>query len=292
MKSPHLDDESLSAALDNFSTTPDEEAHLAGCPDCQARLVELASVARAVAAPVPARSRDEAEGAIQRALAATPASAAPTGATGATGATEPVDLAHRRPLRRWLGAAAAVAAAVVLVGGLTIGLTRGGKSSRTVASRSASAPSRPEPAEAAGPGVSGELNAGGGPTAAIGRDLGDQSDPKELAALITARLAGGPDAANDSGAALPRTATPPPGPPAPNTPGVPSSGEPSACLPSAAGAAGLPNMPLSAIRLIAPLRWRGQPALAFVFERQRPATGRIGLVVGTSGCTILSRLPM
>src|SRR6516165_10060007 len=112
MNGSHLDDESLSAALDNISGTPEDETHLAGCRHCQARLEELAGVAQAVAAPVPARSRDEVDAAIQRALAATPASPA------ATEATKPVDLGHRRPLRRWIGAAAAVAAAAVLVAGL------------------------------------------------------------------------------------------------------------------------------------------------------------------------------
>ena len=275
MNGSHLDDESLSAALDNISGTPEDEAHLAGCRHCQARLEELAGTAQAVAAPVPARSRDEVDTAIHRALAAAPASPA------LTGATEAVDLARRSPVRRWVGAAAAVAAAAVLVAGLAIGLTRGGKSSRTVASASGPASSRLEPPGAARP------------TEAIGRDLGDQSDPKALAALLAARLGGEPDAATGPASAFSPTTTPPlPGVPAPNTPGLPSSGEQSTCLSSAVRAAGLPTVGLDAIRMIAPLRWRGQPALAFVFERQPPANGKVGLVMATSGCTLLTRLPM
>jgi hypothetical protein len=274
MNGPHLDDESLSAALDNISGTPDDEAHLAGCRQCQARLGELASTAQAVAAPVPARSPEEVDAAIQRALAATPPLPA------RTGAAEPVDLADRRPVRRWLVATGAVAAAAVLVAGLAIGLTRSGKSSPRVASTSGPASSRSEPAGAAGP------------TAAIGRDLGDQSDPKELAALLTARIGGGPAAASGPASAVSSTTAPPPGA-LPTTNGaVPSSGEQSTCLSSAVRAAGLSNVGLGVIRMIAPLRWRGQPALAFVFERQPPATGSVGLVVGTSGCTVLTRLPM
>src|SRR5690349_10358595 len=111
MSGPHLDDETLSAALDNISGTPDDEAHLADCRDCQARLGELAGAAQAVARRVPARSHDDVDAAIERALAASPASPA------STTETQPVDLAHRRPVRRWLGAVAAVAAAAVLVAG-------------------------------------------------------------------------------------------------------------------------------------------------------------------------------
>jgi hypothetical protein len=274
MNGSHLDDETLSAALDNISGTPDDEAHLAGCHHCRARLGELAGMAQAVAAPVPARSRDEVDAAIQQALAATPASPAPTVAT------EPVDLAHRRQVPQWAAAAAAVAAAAVLVAGLTIALTRSGRSNHTVASASGPASSRSEPEGAAGP------------TAAIGPDLGDRSDPRELAALLTARLREEPGAATNEAPAS-STPTPPlPALPVPTTTGVPSSGEQSTCLPSAARAAGLPNAELGAIRLIAPLRWRGQPALAFVFERQPPATGRVGLVMATSDCRLLSRLPM
>lgn len=274
MNGSHLDDESLSAALDSISGTPDDEAHLAGCPQCQARLGELAGTAQAVAAPVRARSPEEVDAAIQRALAATPPLPA------ATGAAEPVDLAQRRPLRRWLAAAGAVAAAAAVVVGLAIGLSRSGKSSQTVASTSGPASSRSEPAGAAGP------------TTAIGPDLGDQSDPKELAALLIARIGGEPAAASGPASALSPTTAPPPGALPPTTEAVPSSGEQSTCLASAVHAAGLPNAELGVIRLVAPLRWRGQPALAFVFERQPPATGSVGVVVGTSSCTVLTRLPM
>src|SRR6516225_9863204 len=127
MNGSHLDDENLSAALDNISGTPDDEAHLAGCHHCQARLRELAGTAQAVASPVLARSRDEVDAAIERALAASPASPV------STGPTDPINLAHRRQVRRRAATAAAVAAAGVLVAGLAIGLTRTGKSSRTVA---------------------------------------------------------------------------------------------------------------------------------------------------------------
>lgn len=56
----HLDDEALSAAVDD-EATGDELAHLERCPTCQARMAVLASVAAQVAAPptpVPVVVRD------------------------------------------------------------------------------------------------------------------------------------------------------------------------------------------------------------------------------------------
>jgi hypothetical protein len=286
MNGPHLDDEHLSAALDDVSGTPDDEAHLAGCPDCQARLGHLASMAEAVGAQVPARSPSEVDTAIRRALDAAPASSAlePAAAAG------PVDLARHRPVRRWLEAGAAVAAVAVLIAGVAVGLTRSGKSSHSAAAKSEAPSSRFGPAGALGP------TAGAGPAgvvgAGIGGDLGNQSDPKELAALLTARLGEVPGATKGPGSAISPATTPPPVAPATAAPAAPSEGAQSTCLSPAARDAGLPAAPPGGVRLVAPLRWRGQPALVFVFDRQPPATGRVGVVVATPGCTLLRRLPL
>jgi hypothetical protein len=286
MKGPHLDDESLSAALDDVSGSPDDEAHLAGCPDCRARLGQLASIAEAVGAPVPARSPSEVDAAIRRALDAAPASGGPE----PPAAPEPVGLARHRPVRRWVEAGAAVAAAAVLIAGVAVGLTRSGRSSHTAAAKSAAPAPRSGPPGALGPtagaGSAGVAGAG------VGSDLGNQSDPKELAALLTARIGEVPGPTKGPGSASSPTIAPSPSAPATTAAAVPSVGAESTCLSSAVRAAGLPAAPPGVVRLVASLRWRGQPALVFVFDRQPPATGRVGVVVATPGCTLLRRLPL
>jgi hypothetical protein len=273
MNGPHLDDENLSAALDDISSTAGDQAHLAGCSVCQARLGQLASIAEAIAAPVPPRPSDEVTAAIQQALASAPARSAPAAATG------PAMIPSHRPPRRWLAVAGAAAAAAVLVATVGVLLIRGGSGKTgSIAAKAGPTSSQLAPAQAA-----------------IGGELGEQSDPKVLAGLLTARLTEGSAAASSGGAGSPAGIAPSPSGPLPGSqPVVPSTGpEPdSSCLLPAMRAAGQAGDHPGALRLVARLRWRGLPALVFVFDRQPPAAGRAGVVIATSGCTLLNRLPM
>jgi hypothetical protein len=94
----HLDDETISAALDGEPIDGDARAHLDGCASCRARLDAFGRVAAAVGAPVTAPSASARDDAIAAALAADVAPAQP-----------------RRNLTPWLAAAAVVVLLLVAV---------------------------------------------------------------------------------------------------------------------------------------------------------------------------------
>jgi predicted anti-sigma-YlaC factor YlaD len=256
MNAPHLDDGALSAALDGAPSSQAEQAHLSGCPTCQARLEQIAAVAEAVGVPVPRRPVDEVNAAIQHALA-------PPGsrASAPLGAMQTRRRPTSRRSRRWFEAAGAIAAAAVLIGGVAALLGRGGASNPASKASSGAAVS-----ESASTVVSGQAAVGVG-------DLGEQSDPTQLARLVTIRLAAVSPSPSNAGAAQPSTDTE------------------TSCVGPARGAAGLPadhGVP----RLVASLHWRGQPAVVYVFDRSGPAAGRAGVVIRTTDCAFLTALPL
>ncbi|HSS11698.1 MAG TPA: hypothetical protein VLL25_17560 [Acidimicrobiales bacterium] len=264
MNAPHLDDDALSAALDAAPSSQSEQAHLNSCPTCQARREQFAAVAGAVGAPVPRRPADEVDAAVQQAL-------------GPSGSRAPVPLVavptRPRPTsrrsRRWVEAAAGIAAAALLVGGVAA-LVRGGSSSRKSATSSAGPASVPASTVAPGP----TSTAASGPTAAEAGDLGEQSDPSQLARLITGRFAAQPPSSSTAG------------------PAQPSPGAETSCIGRALVAAGLPGNQEGELRFVAPLHWRGQPAVVFVFDRSAPPGGRAGVVMRTTDCAFLTALPL
>jgi hypothetical protein len=103
----HLDDETISAALDGERIDDDARAHLDGCGSCRARLDAFGRAAAAVGAPVTAAAPSSRDDAIAAALAA--------------------DAAVSRPARNltpWLAAAAVIVlllVAVPLIGALSSG---------------------------------------------------------------------------------------------------------------------------------------------------------------------------
>ncbi|MDQ1393557.1 MAG: hypothetical protein QOF30_2534 [Acidimicrobiaceae bacterium] len=287
MTTSHLDDEALSAALDGVATEA-EHAHLSSCSICQAQMASLAFVARAVATPVGDRPRSEVDAAVEGALRAWSGSddavasdsvlepepsrretltlAAPT-PIGVGSGRAAARRASRSP--RWLGAAAGIAAAVIVVGG-AVALSRGRTTSRAsttagLAPQSSSS-TRPTP-DAAASGSS--------------ADLGDQSDPSVLAHRVSAAVG---QRVSGSAAAEPGFgATTIAGPTAP-------SGDQRAaptCVAQAATATGAADNP--APDLVATLRWRGEPAVVVVFSRPG---GLAGAVMRQADCSLLVVLPL
>lgn len=106
---PHLDDERLSALVDGLDE-PEDAVHAADCPDCGARLAAWQAVAARVAAVPPLPDEAKVDQAIAAALGA-----------GVTGSVTDISEARRR---RTLRAPAAVAAAVLVVVGLSVGLAQ------------------------------------------------------------------------------------------------------------------------------------------------------------------------
>jgi hypothetical protein len=270
MTVPHLDDESLSAAIDGEATAA-ETAHLSTCSQCRAGLEARATVARAVGAPVTPRPAAAVDDAIRQALDAWPdAAMASPAATARPLAPAVVGPGVRsRPSRHWMAGVAGIAAAVVVVGGI-VAVTRQSKPSRTTASSSslaagASVSSTTAPAFAAQPGS---------------RDLGEQSDAAVVAQLVTA--------AQGAAGATPNLAVP----------GITSTvsrdrgASPDLTLPpcvtearSAIGA----RADSATVALVATLRWRGQPAVVDVFA---VPGGQAGVIMTAEGCSFLSLLPL
>ena len=275
MTTPHLDEEALSAALDGAASDA-EQAHLSSCRDCQATMAALAAVARAVAAPVTPPPRREIDAAIERAVAASalpPLTVTPP-AVGSPGG--------RHGRARWLVTAGAVAAAVVLVGAIVAG-TRSVSVHRT---SSANAPGVASPTTTSGP--------------IAGADLGDQSNSAALSDLVLAALGphgpseGTPPPAVNPPAAASSAATGPAATAAASIGGVSGGGLSTAssavapnalptCTAQARGYLGSAAAG-AALRFSAPLRWRGQPAVAVVFSGPN---GLAGAVMSSATCSLL-----
>jgi hypothetical protein len=285
MTTDHLDDDALSAALDGAATAA-EMAHLSSCSACQARQASLAAVARAVGAPVPRRSGQQVDEAVAVALAAwspreTGEVASPAGIAATPGtARRPPTLGPRQPALegarrrrgapRWLPAAAGIAAAVVILGGV-VALTRNRSASRsTIASQA-------PPATAAA----------SAPSSASSADLGDQSDPVVVARLVDGALSRGAGAAAAAAAPAPSAAV------SSVAPRVAQNQLPPlpACANQARDAVGLAAPPTgsSVLSYVASLRWLGQPGVVVVFSG--PA-GLSGAVMKTADCSVLAILPL
>jgi len=284
MTLPHLDDESLSAAIDGEATAA-EEAHLATCSRCQAGLEALAFVAQAVGAPVAPRPAEAVDAAIRQALgdlssaarldSHLPAPARPFVSPPPIAPVAPVG--RRRSSRSWMAGVAGIAAAVVVVAGIVSLMSRSHPSNTTALSHlsvGASGASTTVPALAPVP-VPG---AAAGPAT---RDLGEQSDAAVVAQLVTAseRAAGvGPDLAVGG---VTSTAARNPAASA-ELPAVPCVTEARQALGGAAADNGV-------VAFVATLRWRGQAAVVAVFS---VPGGQVGVIMKTAGCSFLAGLTL
>lgn len=255
MTTPHLDDELLSAHLDGEPVDGpafDVAEHLADCPDCRARLGALRRVVAAVGTAVPPPSDEQRQAAVAAALAARVPS-----------------LEARRRRLTVLAAAAAVVAVFGSLALLRSGDGGGGGDSTTAALDTAER----------------------GPTFE-GGDLGDQSDPTELAlrlqAVVEPQAVGGSavsgataDSAQSEPKALSRS---PAGQVAPTKERI-TSADPD-CLATAAKEYGTGLGPLA---YRASLRWQGTPAVVLVY----PVEGASGpldhrvLVMARGDCRLL-----
>ncbi len=283
MTIPHLDEEALSAALDDEGSAA-EMAHLAGCRRCQAGVARLGELSRAVAIPVPPRSENEVTASIQQALRSQPAPASglasippiagmppgpgPGPGPGPVRGSRPPPGRTRIEPRRWVVAAASIAAAVVVVAAV-VGLSRSsGPSRRVTTSATAAAASAPSAALGGG-------EAATTAPAANRTELGDQSDPATLARSLRALL-NQPVAAQAS----------PPLPDLAKGSPAPATTDPVAqCTDQARVAAGATGPPA----LTASLRWQGQSAVVLVYNR--PA-GRLAAVMRTADCSRLALVPL
>jgi hypothetical protein len=281
------DDELVSAVLDG-EAGEDERARVEGDPVLRARLEELGSVRRAVAAPPPPPDPAARERAVAAALESwAAADARPAGAVPAPAPPAPIPLAARRRTHVWI---ASVAAAVVVALGVAGGLvaTRsdgsGGDSTDTGAAL-AEADTEAEPDDAAtdqtlaaattlaGGGTAGGADAptttaggsgaGGATTTAAAPAFGGASPPHfgevssadELRAILstTERTSGGSV-----------------GPPSPST-----SADASGCA-------------LPGYVFVATATWQGVPAVVLVSDGP-PA---VAAVLRGEGCQPLAEVPL
>ncbi len=294
----HLSDEDLSARLDGAAAggtapapAPAPAAHAETCPRCRARSEELAMARAALAgAAVPGLSAERLDALVGGALAAfdRPAAAERTAA-----ARPPATITRgrfRTPPPSWL--LAAVASIVVLTG-LAAGIQ---VARRSPSSRASVAALRSDAAS------SDEAGAGGATTKAadpevVGGDLGDLSDPEQLAARLGSEafasaapaaaasgraVAGGASAgtaADDAGgpevASVPTTAA-----------AVADDGRAQCRVQAEAIGAGR----LGPLLSTSTLRWAGAPAEVLVFALREPANGisRQALVLSRPGCALLA----
>lgn len=308
MTTPHLDDEQLSALLDEEGA----HAHVARCDACRGRLAQLTAARDAVAAPVPPLPSPVLDRMVAVALASA-GGAADAAAAGAGDAADdapatPIPLRSRRrlsaPPPAWLvGAAAAIA---VLAGFAALLPRNGSDEGRRddLAAKSAATESADTAAGAGATTASGEF-------AAALPDLGDLDDPEALVAILASADPVGGDAEDVAGNARtddaisePTTTTPPArreaatrqgaepaaggGSAAPAGPPVAASGHPGVLCRGEAyriGAGRLGSHISTAL-----VRWRGAPAEVLVFVLTEPANGvtRQALVLTRPGCVLLA----
>ncbi|MDQ6616185.1 MAG: zf-HC2 domain-containing protein [Actinomycetota bacterium] len=291
MTIPHLDQEALSAALDGQATAADR-AHLDTCPQCREDMAALATVARAVAGPVPPRPQREVDAAIERAVASWSPVAPVESLASDDGGAEPVNWGRPTPSRpagapphrparqgrgshRWLETAAGLAAAVIVVGGV-VALSR----------RTSNHPSSTTSSPALGAGPSRSSPRFG---TSYGTDLGDQSDPGTVARLVVGALPAGSAGAarvpgpEDTSTVPARSATTP-------ADQLPTDQLPAAtCEAEARAAVGLTAGGSAVVRYFAMLRWRGQPSVVVVLAKPG---GLAGVIMRTADCSVLAVLPL
>jgi hypothetical protein len=296
MTTPHLDDEALSAALDDEATA-DEQAHLPTCSICRAKLASLSAVAQAVGAPVTPPPAAAVDDAIARALVSLVAPEVGAGGRvgagrrGGTGGRvvsggrsapwEPAALHRGRPKPpKWLAPVAGIAAAFVIFGGAVALLDRPTHTSSTATLAPAQTNTGRATAGLSSPSI---------PTVTLSGDLGNQSDPavvaQRLAAAlqVPAQIAGSPaDSARGTGSGTaPGTTNSFAAPVAPKLAATP-------CVAEGRAAVGLAGDESGVVSYSATLRWRGEAAVTVAFSR----IGRLsGVIMRTADCSVLVVLP-
>ncbi len=303
MTAPHLDDEQLSAILDEG----DPDLHLASCAPCSARLDDLTSARSLLAAAPDPLAPGLLDAMLARALDALEESQAPVAA--------PVDLRDRRARRRpppsWLLSAAAAIAVLAGVAGLLQASDRNGSGAGLTALDAERATGGGATADAGATEESAAPVSGADPDV-VGGDLGDQSDPAVLTALLQGAAAGGGTA---NGPSLSTTSKAvgaedfgrqtSPGQAESDAPVV--AGSPAAGSATAASPAPPSTIPpdrarcraeaerigagrLGGLASTSSVRWKGEPAEVLVYFLTEPAGGfsRQALVLSRPGCALLA----
>lgn len=282
---PHLDDESLSAALDGEDAAA--AAHLSGCAACQSRadrlVAAIATVADTPLLPAPIGFAD-------RAVAAALAAYSAERSGGAEGNAVVVPLRRARRVPPWaLGAAAAVAALLVAVPVLT--RDKGDDSQQTVAA-AVPATEAAKVADAAGSAAAAVVDGG---------DLGEQTDPLVVSRVLAAAVGGGasPPGPSQFDSSESRVAAPQASAagatttvPVPVTAGVAA---PAPVMATAGGAceAALPAVTKAALGPLVyrgTLRWQGTPSVVLAYRLPTTSGGEPRhrlLVISIEGCRLL-----
>jgi hypothetical protein len=251
----HLDDERLSAVVDGLAD-PDDAAHAASCPDCQAQLQRWRrALGQLTAHPEPTPDVTRREAAITAALAENNA--------GIEGARK-----RRRP---GPSSVAALAAAVLVVAGLAFGVSQvgGGSTKGTDASAGRSAATTgaggsPAIVPAASTPSTTEVQAQASSNAATAlENLGSIDTPAGLVATLRRASTGA-------------TKSSPPGPPLART---------TTCLANPAAEASVPSGAAPAFQ--AALTYKGQPATVWVYTIK---TGHVAVVESDSSCALLAKI--
>jgi hypothetical protein len=265
---PHLDDTQLSSLLDEGL----DDDHLSSCRACDARLRALRSardaLASAAVAPLPAATLDEM---VAQAIAALDEPVTtPAAARGS-----------RRPPPSWLLAAAAAIAVLTGVAGLV----------RMVSPNVSSTDSATSAADDESEGLAADLQTkaeSGGASfdpEVVGADLGEQSDPALLTAVLnqTDPTVAVPAASSARAAGQKADEASPAMPPAPTTTIVDRARCRSAAERVGAGQLGV----LQSTSLV---RWKGSMAEVLVFTLAEPAAGftRQALVLRRPDCVLLA----
>ena len=295
MTAPHLDDEQLSALLDEETAEP----HLSSCASCSDRLGDLTAARQLLASAPPPLAPDVLDGFIARALETLDAESE---TTVGPPVDLPVDLRDRRSRRRppptWLiSAAAAIAVLAGVAGLLRASDGDGGGAGLTALDAEKSA------GDGATAPADESLAAGApAPSAAdpevVSSDLGDQSDPAALAAILrdspTGGAAVGGQAQRTTSDALESEA-------GADAPAVvaPTAGAATAAPPSTAAqdrarcraeADRIGAGRLGALVSTSSVRWKGEAAEVLVFLLTEPAGGvtRQALVLSRPACGLLA----
>lgn len=293
MTAPHLDDEQLSALLDERDADP----HLATCVPCSARLDDLQSARTLLGVAPDPLAPGAIDAMLARALGEFDEPSAPV-----------IDLGERRTRRRppptWLLSAAAAIAVLAGVAGLLQASDRTGDGASITAL---------DTERAAGGGASAateetlESTAGvpalGADPEVVTGDLGDQNDPTALADLL--RNANSGARATDDFAAgsttnkaqaesdAPVVAAPTAGsataasPAPPSTPPATTAPDRARCR---ADAERIGAGRLGVLMSTSSVRWKGEPAEVLVYFLTEPAGGftRQALVLSRPGCALLA----
>jgi hypothetical protein len=172
-----------------------------------------------------------------------------------------------------MGAMAGVAAALVVIAGLTVVLVHTAGRSASTTSATSFGNRAASPAAAAGTTVASSPTTVPGDLGDLG-DLGDQSDPVVVAGLVRSAIQSPRPAFGAATSSGPSRAAPT---------------LPPACLATARSAAGLPADGSGAGLYQARLRWRGQAAEVVAFPQPG---GLSGVIVRTEDCSVLVVLPL